>query len=196
MTALTGGNTFIAEDTVVRGDFSFTKVNGDTGRKMANIPFKITNTKTGESHTVYTDSDGYFSTESSYVKHSENTNGEKAGSGTWFGDLESLDDSLGAMPYGAYTIEEQVCDANRDMILYEGSFTIDEKTDGKTLELGTIVNNSIQISTYAMSMNSEGNAAWLGVEDGSWDISDTITVEGLDRALWRHTWLTKKPGSD
>ena len=194
MTALTGGNTFIAEDTVVRGDFSFTKVNGDTGRKMANIPFKITNTKTGESHTVYTDSDGYFSTESSYVKHSENTNGEKAGSGTWFGDLESLDDSLGAMPYGAYTIEEQVCDANRDMILYEGSFTIDEKTDGKTLELGTIVNNSIQISTYAMSMNSEGNAAWLGVEDGSWDISDTITVEGLDRGVVEAYLVDKETG--
>ena len=194
MTALTGGNTFIAEDTVVRGDFSFTKVNGDTGRKMANIPFKITNTKTGESHTVYTDSDGYFSTESSYVKHSENTNGEKAGSGTWFGDLESMDDSLGAMPYGAYTIEEQICDANRGLILYEGSFTIDEKTDGKTLELGTIVNNSIQISTYAMSMNSEGNAAWLGVEDGSWDISDTITVEGLDRGIVEAYLVDKETG--
>ena len=58
ITKLTGGQTLQGTDSYFRGDLVFKKVDGINDNPMADIPFKITNTDTGESHTIYTGSYG------------------------------------------------------------------------------------------------------------------------------------------
>lgn len=147
---LNGGNEYSVSDRVIRGDISFTKMDEEEQSRMAGIPFKITSNTTGESHTVVTDENGYFSSASSFNKHSKDTNGGKADSGLWFGlnaDGENVkvNDEYGAFPYDTYTIEEQRCDANKDKALYKGTFTVSR--DNYQIDLGTIDNPDLTIST-------------------------------------------------
>ena len=113
---LNGGNEFSVADKIKRGDFKLTKIDTDNQNRMSDIPFRVTCKGTGESHIIKTDENGYFSSESSWNAHSKNTNGGGAYDGLWFstGDGKAaVDDSLGAMPYGDYTLEELSCDNNR-----------------------------------------------------------------------------------
>lgn len=71
-----------------RGDLSFTKVD-ENGTPLANIAFSISDTK-GESHIVWTDENGYYSTAASYIPHSYHTNQEEAGAGIWFGQADVM----------------------------------------------------------------------------------------------------------
>ena len=59
-------------DQVKRGPFSFQKKD-ENGDLMKNIPWKVTNTTTGEVHYIMTDANGEFNSEK--VAHSVNTNG-------------------------------------------------------------------------------------------------------------------------
>lgn len=77
---LIGGTGVRRRNKVIRGDFSFTKIEEKTQKAMADIPFRITSMTTKESHVIVTDENGYFSSSSEYVKHSVDTNAEKAGS--------------------------------------------------------------------------------------------------------------------
>lgn len=98
---------------VIRGDLKLVKVGeGDQGR-MAGVPFLVTSATTGESHTIVTDANGCASTAASWNPHTADTNGGTAESGVWFGGGEP-DDALGALPYDAYIVEEQPCEANAD----------------------------------------------------------------------------------
>ncbi|MBR2754129.1 VaFE repeat-containing surface-anchored protein [Candidatus Saccharibacteria bacterium] len=125
---------------IVRGDIAFVKQN-DNGEPMANIPFKIKSTTTGEEHIVVTNENGIIDTKANL--HSNNTNGYDSeqsnpssitykGYGTWFGfDGENLkdcdfhgnctsdgynaspvNDELGALPYDTYEITEIACEQN------------------------------------------------------------------------------------
>ena len=103
---------------VIRGDLEFTKVEKETGNVMANIPFRITNKATGESHVIVTDENGHASTSASKNSHMQNTNaGLTSGDGIWFGDMNAIDDTKGALPYGDYVLDELECDANIDRVL-------------------------------------------------------------------------------
>lgn len=138
-----GGNVCEAADAVVRGDFSFTKIEEESQRAMADIPFRITSKTTGENHVIVTDENGYYSSSSEYIRHSLDTNMEKAGAGLWFGlDSEGqtvpVDDGLGALPYDTYTIEELPCVQNEGKVLYQGEFTITR--NHFVLDMGTIEN--------------------------------------------------------
>ena len=153
-----GGNTLKATDTYLRADLKFSKINGINNNPMANIPFKITNTQTGESHTVYTDSKGVY--DSSAVKHSVNTNKEQQGTGLWFGDTKLLDDDLGALEYGTYTIEELSSADNKGMIMCSSSFTVNENSS-KTIDLGKFVNSAITVDTNVYDAITSGNSILL-----------------------------------
>mgnify|MGYP000100832022 CR=1 FL=1 len=153
-----GGNTLKATDTYLRADLKFSKINGINNNPMANIPFKITNTQTGESHTVYTDSKGVY--DSSAVKHSVNTNKEQQGAGLWFGDTKLLDDDLGALEYGTYTIEELSSADNKGMIMCSSSFTVNENSS-KTIDLGKFVNSAITVDTNVYDAITSGNSILL-----------------------------------
>lgn len=177
MSSISGGNVFEGTDTVMRGDFSFTKKNGATNKIMANIPFKITNIASGEAHTVYTDENGYFSSQSSYVKHSQNTNREQAKSGLWFGDLSILDDNEGALPFGDYTIEELSCSANAGLKMYKGKFQIDQ--NGMVWEFGTIVNSQIEIATQVLDTTTGSSTIGSMNDEYGYIIGDEVSIDGL-----------------
>lgn len=177
MSSISGGNVFEGTDTVMRGDFSFTKKNGATNKIMANIPFKITNVASGEAHTVYTDENGYFSSQSSYVKHSQNTNREQAKSGLWFGDLSILDDNEGALPFGDYTIEELSCSANAGLKMYKGKFKIDQ--NGMVWEFGTIVNSQIEIATQVLDTTTGSSTIGSMNDEYGYIIGDEVSIDGL-----------------
>ena len=96
---------------------------------MAGIPFQITSLTTGECHRIMTDENGYFSSASSYAKHSKDTNTGQAESGTWFGinskgENVKVNDAYGAFPYDSYCLEELRCEKNVDKALYKGTFKI------------------------------------------------------------------------
>ena len=162
LSTLMGGQTFEGSDSPVRADIKLTKINGTNNNTMANIPFKITNLETKESHTIYTGSNGVY--DSSLIKKSLNTNTDKAGAGVWFGDTSILSDDEGSFEYGSYSIEELECKENNGKILYKGTFKIDNNT-GATLDLGKIINNSIEVKTYAAD-NTSGNNNTAFIQQG------------------------------
>lgn len=162
LSTLMGGQTFEGSDSPVRADIKLTKINGTNNNTMANIPFKITNLETKESHTIYTGSNGVY--DSSLIKKSLNTNTDKAGAGVWFGDTSIHNDDEGSFEYGSYSIEELECKENNGKILYKGTFKIDNNT-GATLDLGKIINNSIEVKTYAAD-NTSGNNNTAFIQQG------------------------------
>jgi len=132
-----------AKEQVYRGDFRIRKIEASSGRTLANIPFRITSVETGEYHDIMTDENGVYDSSSSFVKHSQDTNGGKASSGLWFtgestGTKAPVDDSLGALPYGNYKIEELPCKENEKYVPFNDTFTVSR--DGYTVDFNTIPN--------------------------------------------------------
>ena len=175
---LKGGNTFTVSDKVKRGDFKLTKIDSDTQNTMKDIQFKITSKDTGESHIITTDENGYYSSESSWNKHSNNTNGGGAYDGLWFSTADSkasVDDSVGALPYGDYSIEELSGDNNRGKILYSGEFSI--RRDTVTIDLGTIENHS-EPTPVITTKASDAKTEFQIIEPSTdTDILDKVKIE-------------------
>lgn len=153
------GNDLIFKNFVVRADLEFIKVEDSSMKRMSGIPFKLTNTVTGESHVIVTDENGYASTSADWNKHTENTNANdrllemdkiteadiNMSSGVWFGIGEfgnqaEPNDTLGAIPYGKYTLDEIRCDANTEHKLIK-NITIKVSRNGAVIDLGTITND-------------------------------------------------------
>ena len=61
-------------DQVKRGDLSFVKVDGQSMRRMAGVPFAIESLTTGERHVIVTDENGQCSTSAEFNAHSYLTN--------------------------------------------------------------------------------------------------------------------------
>ena len=187
LTKLMGSQTFEGQDSYARSDIKLLKVNGINDNPIADVPFKITNTRTGESHTVYTDENGVF--DSSKLVNTKDTNSDQAGAGVWFGDMDLLSDDQGAFEYGDYTIEEVSSAANKGMVMYTGSFTVNGNS-AAVVDLGKIVNTSIEVSTTSYGSESETNRIQfdhkapyydMGVYKGEYAtvLCDDINVKGL-----------------
>src|SRR5699024_4777851 len=120
------------------------------------------------SHTILTDQNGYASTSASWNKHTSNTNrGETAEDGVWFGESEP-DDSKGALLYDTYTVEEQRCEENEGRNLL--SFEVQVYRDSVTIDLGTLTNDKVELSTSAVDQESGSQMAY---PDDSVTIVDT-----------------------
>ena len=174
---LKGGNTFKVSDKIKRGDFKLTKIDTDNQNRMSDIPFRVTCKETGESHIIKTDENGYYSSESSWNAHSKNTNGGGAYDGLWFstGDEKAaVDDSLGAMPYGDYTLEELSCDNNRGKILYKGEFSI--RRDKVTVDIGTIENHSEPTPVITTQASDAKTQYQIIKPSTDTDIIDKVTI--------------------
>ena len=174
---LNGGNEFSVADKIKRGDFKLTKIDTDNQNRMGDIPFRVTNKATGESHIIKTDENGYYSSESSWNSHSKNTNGGGAYDGLWFstGDGKAaVDDSLGAMPYGDYTLEELSCDNNRGKILYKGEFSI--RRDKVTVDIGTIENHSEPTPVITTQASDAKTQYQIIKPSADTDIVDKVTI--------------------
>ena len=153
------GNDLIFKNFVVRADLEFVKVEDGSLKRMSGIPFKLTNSVTGESHVIVTDENGYASTASEWNKHTENNNANDKllemdkiteadidmTSGVWFGLGEfggqaEPNDTLGAIPYGTYTLDELRCEANAEHELIK-NITIKVNRNNTLIDLGTITND-------------------------------------------------------
>lgn len=164
------------EEQVIRGDLELVKVSDQDQNRLANIPFTITSNTTQESHTILTDQNGYASTSTSWNKHTSNTNrGETAEDGVWFGESEP-DDSKGALLYDTYTVEEQRCEENEGRNLL--SFEVQVYRDSVTIDLGTLTNDKVELSTSAVDQESGSQMAY---PDDSVTIVDTVEMEGLQK---------------
>lgn len=194
-----GTNSLIKKEVNLRGDIKFKKVALDTDKPLSGIAFRITSKTTGESHVVVTDADGMIDT--SKIKHSENTNAadkdNKTISGTWFygndGGEKKIDDSLGALPYDVYEIEELATDVNKEYRLIS-SVTVDlteeaSYTDGYLLyDLNTVTNiPEPYIGTRALGVKTQDNIIPANEKVDVEDISDyhfleagkTYTMKGV-----------------
>ena len=174
---LNGGNEFSVADKIKRGDFKLTKIDTDNQNRMSDIPFRVTCKGTGESHIIKTDENGYFSSESSWNAHSKNTNGGGAYDGLWFSSADGsakVDDSVGAMPYGDYTLEELSCDNNRGKILYKGEFSI--RRDKVTVDIGTIENHSEPTPVITTQASDAKTQYQIIKPSADTDIVDKVTI--------------------
>ena len=177
LASLKGGNTFKVSDKIKRGDFKLTKIDTDNQNRMSDIPFRVTNKATGESHIIKTDENGYFSSESSWNAHSKNTNGGGAYDGLWFSSADGsakVDDSVGAMPYGDYTLEELSCDNNKGKILYKGEFSI--RRDKVTVDIGTIENHSEPTPVITTQASDAKTQYQIIKPSADTDIIDKVTI--------------------
>lgn len=159
VTADKEGTGMIFKNFVVRGDLELVKVEDESLKRMSGIPFKLTNTVTGECHVLVTDDNGYVSTESGWNKHTVNTNANDKllemetitaddiddTAGVWFGlgefgSFAEPNDTLGAVPYGTYILDEMRCKSNEGHDLIE-NVTIKVSRNGVVIHLGTITND-------------------------------------------------------
>ncbi len=169
------------ENQVMRSDLEFTKKGDDGQDRLAGVAFKLTSNTTGESHVVVTDENGYFSSASSWNKHTHETNANDwaldaegvidsskldATAGVWFGGT-TPDDSKGALPYDTYLIEELRCTANEGYQLIETSVIVSR--DGKVYDFGTLTDVKASITTKAYDpMDGDSNIGmgdYLYIED-------------------------------
>ena len=174
---LTGDNAI--KNDPIRGDLKGVKISDGDGKRMANIPFKITSMTTGESHVIITDENGQFDTSSCWNPHSHNTNkGETSDDGIWFGNLDVLDDTKGALLYDQYEVEEQSCEANADRVLIP-VFTVKIKRNMTTVDLGTLTNDyvpKIEIGTTAKDKETGSNVGYVNEKT---TIIDTVSYINL-----------------
>ena len=175
------------ENQVMRSDLEFTKKGDDGQDRLAGVAFKLTSKTTGESHVVVTDENGYFSSASSWNKHTHETNANDwaldaedvidsskldATAGVWFGGT-TPDDSKGALPYDTYLIEELRCSANEGYQLIETSVIVSR--DGKVYDFGTLTDVKASITTKAYDPMDGDSLVGMGEVK----VSDKVTYANL-----------------
>jgi len=164
---------------IKRGDLKGVKISAGDMNRMGGIPFRLTSMSTEESHVVVTDKNGQFNTSSAWNPHSQNTNrGEAAEDGIWFGELEALDDSKGALLYDDYLVEELACEANKDRILFP-PFKVTISRDMTTIDVGTVTNEystEPEIGTTATDKDTGAHYAYASKDTS---IVDEVRYENL-----------------
>lgn len=195
----TSGTEMIFSNQVIRGDFNFMKIEGDTSSRMQTL-WTVENTTTGEIHTLATDKNGeFYSSADDGFAHTKDTNandflldrianGEtisisevNQSAGLWFGlsdngSVAKVDDSLGALPYGLYTLSEVRTDTNEGLDLKTLQFYI--YRDGRSVDLGTLTNVIRDIVTDAYD-GETGLQYGSRREDAI--LIDKVTYKGFDR---------------
>lgn len=190
--AVVGGHEFKVSNTVKRGDLAFTKIDHVTLEPMGGIPFKITSATTGESHIYITDNKGVLSTSSSHIKHSKDTNANDGAvkdengyysnltyCGAWFsgtkdGNINELEDGVGALPFDTYIIEELPCAANKDKTLIETQEIVISE-DGVEVNDGVYTN--VPLPSISTVEKDTETGTHISVADDKVILTDTIHYE-------------------
>ncbi len=171
-----------AVDIAYRGDFSFVKKDAETGDTIANVAFRLEDEKGNISVIIYTDENGYYSSASSYIPHTKDTNSGKPMSGIWFTyNGENPVDSKGALPAGKYFLKELRCDANRNKYkqLEDIEIVIPENGTSNMLELGDIYNEALpELKTTARDSVSGTHKS--STNNKSITIIDTVSLTKLE----------------
>ena len=161
------------EEQVIRGDLSAVKAEEDSMARMAWVPFLVTSQTTGEWHVVVTDENGMIDTSSDWNPHTQRTNASDAAydpatgkvddskldstAGIWFSgnadDATPVDDSLGALPYDTYSVQELRSKANEGHSLVGFSVTVTR--NGVNLHMGTVDEWTVAIGTTLTDAEGE-----------------------------------------
>lgn len=171
------------QNRVMRGDFELRKIDANTQKVMPDVTFSLTSVTTGESHIVTTDENGYYSSSSDWNKHTENTNQGGTQDGLWFGldgngGSAPVDDTLGALPYDTYILEELPTEANEGKEMLQIPFVIYKNK--VTVDLGNLENKDIYESKPSISTNARNEATGNHyAEAGTVTIIDSVLYDGL-----------------
>ena len=191
----TQGAGLVFSDQVVRNDIELSKKADDTNAAIQ-AAFLVTNTETGEAHVLVCDRNGDASTATGWNPHTRNTNANDklaesddikasdfdTSAGIWFGlgedgSMAEPDDSLGAMPYGHYTIEELRSDSNAGYELVERELWIARDTTvARAVWMSLDDQPSERIRTQAADA-SDGDS-YVDVEERV-TVKDTVLFENL-----------------
>ena len=182
-----------AYNQVIRGDLQFVKV-GEGGEanmgRFANVAFKLISETTGEEHIVVTDENGEVRTTTEWNPHSQNTNGNDEitdetlwddHAGTWFGLttegwMVDVQDSLCALPYDTYTLEELPCKGNQGYELVKvPNITISR--NNTTIYLGTIDDQFEGVPEIGTTATVDGKHVAEPAEEVT--IVDEVAYSGL-----------------
>ena len=164
---------------IKRGDIEGVKIGAGTHKRLAGVPFRITNKTTGESHIVVTDNNGQFSTASSWASHKVNTNaGKSSEDGVWFGTSEP-DDSKGALLYDTYVIEELKCDSNARFKLIP-AFEVVVSRNKVTVDLGTLTDEYEKEITIHTTATDKKTGEKMIVAGKAIKIVNKVTLDGLE----------------
>lgn len=196
------------EEQAIRGDLSAVKADEDTMGRMAGVPFLVTSATTGEWHVVVTDENGMLDTSASWNPHTQATNANDAAyaeatgtvddskldstAGVWFsGSADGatpVDDSLGALPYDTYTVQELRSAANEGHNL--AGFSVTVTRHGVDLHMGTVDDSTVAIGTTLTDAEGEkcvpASASTRLVDEVSYQgltPGATYTLEGELHAL-------------
>ncbi|MDM8271525.1 VaFE repeat-containing surface-anchored protein [Thermophilibacter provencensis] len=179
---------------VKRGDFSLEK-SVEGGKRLAGIPFRVTSETTGEWHVIVTDDNGMVNTAADWNAHTTSTNANDAAlladgtvddsrldpyAGTWFHGRSDegveVDDSLGALPYDWYLVEELRCDANEGMSLV--STRVHVTRDGVNLELGTFDDTGDTVHMDTELLSGDGSSKSVPAREEV-RLTDVVRYEGI-----------------
>ena len=154
------GEPMIFRNQVRRGDLAGVKIADGTAQRLSNIPFAITNHASGETNVISTDENGEFNTVHTWnPRRYANINNHllemeandepimnshiHLHGSIWFGvgefgTIAPVSNTLGALPYGHYTIREIPVENNAGFVMLE--FDIYVSRHGHVINLGTLTN--------------------------------------------------------
>ena len=171
------------KEQVIRGDVKFVK-SAEGRRRMGGVLFRFTSLTTGESHVLVTDRNGLASTASEWNRHSKNTNaGKTAEDGVWFNGYNSesegakTEDSLGALPYDKYKMEELRCEANKGYELLSDEITIERPR--VVVDLGTYDDEKTPDPVIETKARDDESGSRTAVADSRVIIVDEVSYSGV-----------------
>ena len=184
------------DDQVNRGDIRLIKRDDQTQKPLSGVIFKLTSKTTGETHLLITDENGEINTSSEFVKHSYKTNQNDSAlnangtcdatklvmdTGVWFGGTSDTEDgakvcdTLGALPYDTYTIQELSSPQNKGKKLI--SFDIQLTRPHYNLILGTINNKPAESFISELLSTNLNHSAYA---EENTILTDTLSFENLN----------------
>lgn len=179
---LEGKKAGLSLEQVIRGDIAFRKISFETQKPLSGVVFEVTSKETGEKHKISTDENGYWSSASDYIPHSQNTNEGSSKSGIWFGESKAkerspVDDGLGAFPYGIYEFREILGSENqgKEMIHFE----VKIQKNGRLVDLGTKSNQDVK---KQMEMKTKASSYGKKTVEPApaLKIQDICSIKGLE----------------
>lgn len=184
------------DDQVNRGDIRLIKRDDQTQKPLSGVIFKLTSKTTGETHLLMTDENGEINTSSEFVKHSYMTNQNDSAlnadgrcdatklvmdTGVWFGGTQDTEDgakvcdTLGALPYDTYTIQELSSPQNKGKKLI--SFDIQLTRPHYNLILGTLNNKPAESFISELLSTNLNHSAYT---EEKTTLTDTLSFENLN----------------
>ena len=209
------GEELIFRNQIKRGDIEFVKSVASNNERLQSL-WVLENTTSGEKHVLVTDPNGEYKSyefahsdktnandglleailAGNYEKMIDLTAGLNDGSivayhGVWFGlgedgDMAAVNDKLGTLPYGQYTLHEVRTNTNIGMTLQNFNFFVTKNSTinnqgviekDSAINLGTVLNWGISIKTHAHDKETGTN---YGVTSGDSIIIDTVDYQGVE----------------